>query len=65
MSSGDQLRLKAAQLLIRAARETDPGARADYELMAQSYLRLADLAEQNNKPDIVYQTPQASSLGKR
>jgi ABC-type thiamine transport system substrate-binding protein len=33
--------------------------------MAQSYLRLADLAEQNSKPDIVYETPQASSLGKR
>ena len=65
MTSGDQLRLKAAQLLIRAARETDPGARADYELMAQSYLRLADLAEQNSKPDIVYETPQASSFGKR
>jgi len=65
MTSGDQLRLKAAQLLIRAAREPDPRARADYELMAQSYLRLADLAEQNSKSDIVYETPQASSLGKR
>lgn len=47
-TSADQYRLKAAQLLIKAARATDPRVQTDYEFMAQGYLRLADLAEQNS-----------------
>jgi hypothetical protein len=52
-TSADQYRLKAAQLLIRAARETNPLVQADYELMAQGYLRLADVAEHNIKTEAV------------
>jgi hypothetical protein len=62
MTSADQLRFKAAELLIRAARETDPRIQAHYESIAQSYLRLADLAEQNSKADIISETPPASFL---
>ena len=50
-TSADQYRLKAAQLLIKAARATDPRVQTDYEFMAQGYLRLAELAEQNSKSD--------------
>ena len=65
MTSSDQLRFKAAQLLITAARETDPRIQAHYESIAQSYLRLADLAEPNSKTDVVYETPPACALSKR
>ena len=50
--NADQYRLKAAQLLIEATRETNPRVQAD-ELMAQSYLRLADVAEHNIKTEAV------------
>jgi hypothetical protein len=53
MTPAHQYRLKAAQLLIRAARRTDPSVQADYRSLAQSYLRLADLAEQNGKSEAV------------
>ena len=62
MTPADQLRFNAAQLLIRAARETDLRIQAHYESIAQSYLRLADLAEPNSKADVVYETPPASFL---
>ena len=57
MTSADQLRFKAAQLFIRGGREKDPRVKADYESMAESYLRLADLAEQHSKNETVYETP--------
>ena len=65
MTSPDQYRFKAAQLLIRAAREPDPRVQADYESMAQSYLRLADLAEQSAKPTLLTRRRRPAALSKR
>ena len=63
MTSAEQYRVKAAEFLVMAGQETDPSLQANYAAMAQSYLRLAILAEQNSKTDIVYETP-AGSLAK-
>jgi hypothetical protein len=57
MSTGDEYRVRAAEFGARARRETDAGVRADLENLARSYLRLADLAEQNQRLDISYETP--------
>jgi hypothetical protein len=65
MTSADQYRFKAAQLLIRAARETDPRVQADYESMAQSYLRLADLAEQAAKQTLFTRRRRPAALSER
>jgi hypothetical protein len=62
MTSADQLRVKAVELLIRAARAADPRIQAHYKSIAQSYLRLADLAKPNSKAHVVYETPPASFL---
>ena len=60
MTSADQYRVKAMEFLTMAGRETDPRLQADYAAMAQSYLRLVVLAEQNSKTNVVYETPQRS-----
>jgi hypothetical protein len=65
MTSADQLRVKAVELLIRAARAADPCIQAHYKSIAQSYLRLADLAGQNSKTEIVSETRPASFRGQR
>jgi len=57
MPSGDDYRVKAADMNAKARRERDPRARAEYENLALAYLRLADQADKNALVDVVYETP--------
>jgi hypothetical protein len=57
MTSADQYRVRAAQFVAMARVESDPHQQREYATMAQSYFRLAMLAEQNSKNDVVYETP--------
>ncbi len=57
MNPWDEYRVKAAELFARAACEADPQIQADFENLAQSYLRLALQAEQNSRLDLTYETP--------
>jgi hypothetical protein len=57
MNTAVQYRQKAAELLALASTEISPNIQVGYAAMAQSYLRLALLAEQNSKTDLVYETP--------
>jgi hypothetical protein len=57
MNSAVQYRQKAAELLALASTEHNPNLQVGYAAMAQSYFRLAVLAESNSKNDIVYETP--------
>ena len=57
MTSADQYRVKAAEFLARAHWEPNPHLQLEYTSMAQSYLDLAILADQNNQNDVVYETP--------
>jgi hypothetical protein len=57
MTSHEQYRVRAAQFLAMARVESDPNRQLEYATMAQSYLRLAMHAEQNNRNDIGYETP--------
>jgi hypothetical protein len=52
-----EYRAKAAELLARARREGNWALRLEYEILAQSYLGLANLAERNSRTDLVYETP--------
>jgi hypothetical protein len=58
MATGDQYRIRAAELNALARRERSPDIRKEYEHLALAYLRLADQAERNSATDIVYETPQ-------
>lgn len=40
-----------------ARSETQPDLQAQYAAMAQSYLRLAVLADRNSQTDVVYEPP--------
>jgi hypothetical protein len=51
-------REKAQELLALANSESNAGLQVAFAAMAQGYLRLADMAEQNSKTDIVYETPE-------
>jgi hypothetical protein len=55
--TGDDYRLKVAELRARAANEEDPARRADFESLAQAYLRLAAQAKRNTETDITYEPP--------
>jgi hypothetical protein len=57
MNTAVHYRQKAAELLALASTELNPNLQVGYAAMAQSYLRLAVLAESNSKNDIVYETP--------
>ncbi len=57
MTSGDKYRTKAAALRAKARYERDPALRAEFEVLALSYLRLAEQAERNKQIDISYETP--------
>jgi hypothetical protein len=45
MATGDEYRVKAADMHARAKDETSPSMQAHYETLALSYLRLADQAD--------------------
>jgi hypothetical protein len=55
MTSGDEYRLKAAELRAKATQETSSGVRTELSTLAAAYMRLADQAERNT--DAVYETP--------
>ncbi len=57
MTVGDSYRIRAAELRAHASNETDPALRAEFETLADSFLRLAEQAERNSHTDIVYETP--------
>jgi len=57
MPTGQEYRVKAADLFGRARNEPNQLVRADCEVLALSYLRLADQADKNATNDIVYETP--------
>jgi hypothetical protein len=57
MAPGDDYRVKAAAMNVRAKQEKNLLIRAEFENLALAYLRLADQAERNAKADLVYETP--------
>ena len=59
MAAGDQYRLKASELAAKAQAERSARLRAEYAIMARSYLRLAAQADRNAIPmeDVYYETP--------
>lgn len=63
MTTGDDYRVKAAELRARARWETDPAIGAELEGLARAYLRLADQAERNSLIDLSYETPPRKDEG--
>jgi hypothetical protein len=57
MPTGDEYRVKAAELNEKAAVEPNPILRQQFETLVLSYLRLADQADRNSVVDLVYETP--------
>jgi hypothetical protein len=57
MTTADQYRVKALEFTAMASKEMSPHLQVAYAGIAQSYFRLAVLAEQNAKTDVVYETP--------
>ena len=57
MAEGDEYRVKAADFHKMALEETNTGRRNDLLSLAQCYLRLAEQANRNARPNIVYETP--------
>jgi hypothetical protein len=57
MPAADEYRAKATEFANRARREPDLSLRQQYEMLAKSYLRLAEQAEQNSRADLVYESP--------
>ena len=57
MTSADQYRALASRLRARARAADTPCHTSEWEHLARCYLRLARQAEQNEKLDLVYETP--------
>ena len=57
MPTGDEYRLKAAEINATAKFETAPAVRVQLENIALAYLRLADQADKNAACDLIYETP--------
>jgi len=55
MTAGDHYRIRAAQLEADATKLLSPTTRAGYLNLARSYVRLAELADRNEKTDVVYE----------
>ena len=55
--SGDQYRIRAAELHAQAKTELRPTVRAELERLALSYLRLADQADENELIDVPREPP--------
>ncbi len=55
--AGDHYRALAAKCDARARTEDDLAIRHEWEIMAQSYRRLAEQAERNARTDVVYEPP--------
>ena len=57
MPSAEQYRARAQEFNAMANDETNHELQTEYTRMAQSYLRLADMAERYKTSAIVYGTP--------
>jgi len=57
MSSGDEYRAKALELLAHAETESDRLLRGSFENLAAAYLRLAEQADRNTKLVIEFELP--------
>jgi chromosome segregation ATPase len=57
VSSGEEYRLKAAELRAKALRKVNPDVQAEFEGLAAAYMRLAEQAERNKQLDLTYETP--------
>jgi len=55
MSPSQQYRRLAAELRAKARRESYPAARAEWNHLAQCYLRLAEQADRNLRTDVTYE----------
>ena len=64
MTPGGHYRARAAEFAGMARHEVDPTIRLQYEMLAQSYLRLADQAERNSRTDVVYENAGAGAPGR-
>jgi len=51
-----------AELLLKEAQAAEPKGSPEKIALALGYLKLADLAEQNARNDIVYETPVAPAV---
>jgi len=60
MTSADEYRIKAGDLVAFARAELDPFQRAEFERLSAPSLRLAEQAERNSHTDVVYETPPPS-----
>jgi len=57
MTSGDEYRVKAAELRAKAQQENRPAVQAELEGLAAAYIRLAEQADRNQLVDLSYETP--------
>jgi hypothetical protein len=64
MMSADLYRQKGQEFLLKAAKESSHLLQVEYAQMAQSYFRLAEMAESNEKTDVVYETPRNGLAGR-
>jgi len=63
MTRGNAYRAKANEFMAKAKSESNPALRLQYEQFAQSYLRLAEQADRNQRSDLVYETPGSPVTG--
>jgi hypothetical protein len=59
MTTGDQYRVKAAEMYALARAETETSARKALQNLALSYIRLAAQADRNARMGILYEPPAA------
>jgi hypothetical protein len=57
MTSGDHYRLRAANFEVKSKNEFKAELRTEYQSLAAFYRRLAQMADQNEMTDIVYEPP--------
>jgi hypothetical protein len=57
MPSGDEYRVKAAEIMEKAREEADPLLFSELAKLAFGYLRLAEQADRNALTDLVYEPP--------
>jgi len=57
MSTADEYRVKAAQLVTEARSHMDPAVRDELFRVSRGYIRLAEQADRNSKSDITYESP--------
>ena len=63
MTASDQYRTLAAKLRAKARNEMSSVLRAEWEHLAQCYIRLARQADENSRTDITYEPILRTHLG--